>query len=189
MRPTSAAAAAAAKKPSLKRPGRKSTSHIPTAGLTADVSDGKSQATALSRVGFPVYYPRLIKTGTQYCAGITGNCPVEIPATGSYPREYAIHDQHHNSYRAYRMTLEMNPVLGQYYGVQGTTWKNPPLLDSPSQVKTVAGKKLFVYAQGGKITDVAWHTPQAVYWISNTLTTDISNQQMVGIAASLTKAG
>jgi hypothetical protein len=28
-----------------------------------------------------------------------------------------------------------------------------------------------------------------VYWVSNTLTSDIGNQQMVGIAASLTRAG
>jgi hypothetical protein len=153
------------------------------------VSDGKSQANQLPRVGFPVYYPRYIKTGTAYCLGVTGNCPVEVAATGAYPREYTIHGQRDTAYRAYRMTLEINPVLGEYYGVQGTTWKNPPLLASPSQVKTVAGKKLFLYAQGGKITTVAWHTPQAVYWISNTLTTDISNGQMVNVAASLTKAG
>jgi hypothetical protein len=86
------------------------------------------------------------------------------------------------------MTLALNPVLGQYYGVQGTTWKNPPLLDSPSGTRTVGGRRLLLYANGGSLTTVAWHTGRAVYWISNTLTTDISNQQMIGIAASLTHA-
>jgi len=52
----------------------------------------------------------------------------------------------------------------------------------------VAGKRLQLFAQRGKITQVAWHTQQAVYWISNTLSTDISNRQMVSIAASLTRA-
>jgi hypothetical protein len=87
------------------------------------------------------------------------------------------------------MTLALNPVAGQYYGVQGTTWSDPPLLASPSQVKTVDGRKLYLYAAGGKLTTVAWHTPTGVYWIANTLTSGIDNQQMVAMAASLTRAG
>jgi len=35
---------------------------------------------------------------------------------------------------------------------------------------------------------VAWRTPQAVYWVSNTLNDSIGNRQMVAIAASLTRA-
>jgi hypothetical protein len=46
-----------------------------------------------------------------------------------------------------------------------------------------------LYANGGKLSLVAWRTPQAVYWISNTLTDDIPNRQLVAIAASLTRAG
>jgi hypothetical protein len=84
------------------------------------------------------------------------------------------------------MTLAINPVLGQYYGVQGTTWQNPPLLGSPLETKVVAGKRLEIYEQGGGITNVAWHTAQGVYWISNTLTTDIPNREMITLAASLT---
>ena len=83
------------------------------------------------------------------------------------------------------MTLALNPVKGEYYGVQGAAWSNPPLLQSPSGTRTVAGRKLFLYANGGRLTTVAWHTAHAVYWISNTLTTDIPNSQMVTIAASM----
>jgi hypothetical protein len=87
------------------------------------------------------------------------------------------------------MTIEVNPALGEYYGVQGTTWRNPPILAKPSEIRFVGGRRLELFANGGKLTNVAWRTPQGVYWISNTLTTNISNQQMVGIAASLTRAG
>ncbi len=80
-------------------------------------------------------------------------------------------------------------MLGQYYGVQGTTWQNPPILNDPTETKTVNGKVLDLYANGGKLSLVAWHTPGGVYWISNTLTDGISNRQMVAIAASLTRAG
>ena len=86
------------------------------------------------------------------------------------------------------MTLEINPVRGQDYGVQGTTWQNPPILSSPSQTKSVNGKELLLYANGSKLSLVAWRTPQAVYWVSNTLTDNISNSQLVALAASFMKA-
>jgi LCP family protein required for cell wall assembly len=163
-----------------------------TRGLTADVGEGLGQARALHHVAMPIYFPRVIMAGSQYCSSATANCDEgdepQSEYAGAYPRGYILRDRHHQPFPAYRMTLVMNALLGQYYGVQGTTWQNPPLLSSPAETRTVDGKKLFVYEQGGSITNVAWHTPQAVYWISNTLTTDISNQQMIAIAASLTRA-
>jgi hypothetical protein len=87
------------------------------------------------------------------------------------------------------MTLEVNPVLGEYYGVQGTSWRDPPLLGSPTQTKFVGGKKLELFANGGKLTTVGWKTAHGSYWISNTLTTDIPNRELVSIAASLARAG
>ena len=52
----------------------------------------------------------------------------------------------------------------------------------------VAGKRLELFYDGHKLTVVAWRTSHAVYWVSNTLTDDLSNAQMLGIAASLTRA-
>ena len=150
-------------------------------------SMARAQAAALSKAGMPVYYPRLIDAGSNYCSDQTSLCPLEVPSPGSYPRHYLLRDQRGHPYPAYRMTLELNPVLGEYYGVQGTTWLHPPLLDHPSGTKVVAGKKLLLFAQGGKLIDVAWRTRGAVYWISNTLTTDIPNRKMVDIAASLVR--
>jgi LCP family protein required for cell wall assembly len=148
------------------------------AGLIADVADGKAQAAALGNVGMPVYYPRLIDAASTY----------ETPVAGEYPRAYLIHDQSGAAHAAYRMVVTINPVLGQYYGVQGTTWQNPPILNSPTETRTVAGKQLMLYFNGHKLAVAAWRTPQGAYWISNTLTDDLSNQQMIGIAASLTRA-
>jgi LCP family protein required for cell wall assembly len=187
-------AKAKAKKPSSGKKRSNKASRIPTAGLTADIADGHSQAVQLAKLKMPVYFPRYIKAGSSglndtYCLGLLSNCPVgEGAGTNFYPRAYTLHDQKDHAHVAYRMTLALNPVLGEYYGVQGMTWKNPPLLASPSGEKTVAGRKLELYSDGGSLTTVAWHTKNAVYWISNTLTTDIPNQQMIGIAASLTRA-
>jgi LCP family protein required for cell wall assembly len=188
----STAAANKAKVTPSSLKGHKHINRIPTGGLTDDSSDGRAQAAALSRVGMPVYYPRLIKAGSEYCVSLTGNCVAGgEPAAEyahSYPRQYLIRDEQGHPHAAYRMTLALNPVLGQYYGVQGTTWTNPPLLRSPSGTRVVNGKTLLLYANGGRLTTVAWHNGPDVYWISNTLTSTIPNPQMVGIAASLTRA-
>jgi len=159
-------------------------------GLTADVSDGQAQAKALGPIGIPIYYPRLIVDGSQYCSNNTSVCQVEEGGgSGFYPRAYLLHDRQGVAHYSYRMTIVLNPVLDQYYGVQGTTWQNPPILNSPSATKTVNGKTLLLYTNGSKLALVAWHTPQGAYWISNDLTDDISNRQMVAIAASLTRSG
>ncbi len=161
-------------------------------GLTPDLADGKAQAAALGNAGMPIYVPRLIATGSQYCTPGNPDCTVQEGQTAAqagvpsgYPRAYLIRDQSGNPQPAYRMTLEINPALGEYYGVQGTTWRNPPILTKPTQTEVVNGKQLRLYANGGKISLVAWTTPQGVYWISNTLTDTIGNRQMVAIAASL----
>jgi len=161
----------------------------PVPGLTTDVSDGQSQAKALGPIGIPIYYPKQIVAGSQYCTSQSSLCPVENASPGSYPRAYLLHDQQGIAHYSYRMTLEINPVLGQYYGVQGTTWLNPPILSKPTQTKTVNGKQLLLFADGGKLSLVAWRTANAAYWISNTLTENIPNRQLVAIAASLTRDG
>jgi polyisoprenyl-teichoic acid--peptidoglycan teichoic acid transferase len=166
-----------------------------TPGLTADLHDGKAQAAALRAARMPVYVPRMILAGSQYCTSDDPNCTVEVgqaPAqagvSSGYPRSYRLRDQGGIPHAAYRMTLEINPLLGEYYGVQGTSWQDPPILNSPTESRVVDGKQLLLYANGGKISLVAWRTPQGVYWISNTLNDLIGNRQMVAMAASLTPA-
>jgi hypothetical protein len=158
------------------------------AGLTADPAAGQAQAAALHNVGMPIYYPRLLAEGASYCSATAGNCATEIPSPESYPRAYQIRDPDGNMHPAYRMTVELNPSLGQYYGVQGTAWPDPPILKGKSQTRTVGGKSLSEYFNGKKLSLVAWRTSGGVYWISNTLTDDLSNHQMLAIAASLTSA-
>ena len=78
--------------------------------------------------------------------------PLEIASPGSYPRAYLLHDRHGVAHYSYAMTLSINPVLGEYYGVQGTTWLNPPILQDPTQTETVDGKQLMLFANGGKLS-------------------------------------
>src|SRR6202011_2853573 len=68
----SAATAAPANHSSPVTTKHKRATKLSAGGLVADVSDGKSQQTALARVGMPVYYPRLIVPNSSYCSSLTG---------------------------------------------------------------------------------------------------------------------
>jgi len=170
---------------SAHRPGPGSNPAPPPADVSGDVGDGLSQAGALGRIGMPVYIPGVIANQSRYCTN--DNCAIG-PNPDSYPRAYQIQDQSGGNHVAYRLTLVLNPALGQYYGIQGTNWQNPPILNGPNETRMVGGKKLLLYFNGHKLTLVAWRTGGSVYWVSNTLTDDLSNEQMLAIAASLRPA-
>jgi len=172
--------------------------------MAVDPGDGNSQATHLGATGLPVYYPKDIPTDFAYCSALTGNCSIGYePASAyaaSYPRRYKIVGTNGKLYPSYVMTLVYqsggvtDTGTGEYATVEGTTWpgaghaEGPPILRSPTTVKTVNKKVLYEYSQGGHLAVVAWKTSRAVYWISNTLQNNIPNDQMVAMAASFTRA-
>ena len=169
-----------------------SKSKIDVAGLQSDPADGLAQAKALTHPGMPVYYPRLIATDSDYCTEAVGNCDDDqepaLEYAHSYPRQYLIPVPGEGKRPAYRMTLVINSVLGEYYGIQGVKWKNPPILNDPTETKVIHGRKLYLYADdGGHLTQVAWHQGPDTYWVSNTLTSVIPNHELVGIAASMVR--
>ena len=168
---------------------------VSTAGLVEDTGDGLSQAAQLKKIAMPVFYPKDIVSGefSGYCFTITGNCYESPNPTSvyenSYPRKYVIDAPNGKKYAAYSMTLVINPALGEYYNVQGTTWRDPPILHAKvARVQTVDGRKLSVYENGGQVSLVSFSTPKGVYWVSNTLADTIPGSQMVGMAASMTVA-
>ena len=118
--------------------------------------------------------------------------PKAILAAGSYQREsprlYDIYDRSKHRYRAYRLVLSQGEN-GQYYGVQGTTWKAPPILDNPTDEVRMRKRTYKRYFDGRKIRLIAWETPRAVYWVSNTLSHRLTNAQMMDIARSLQRIG
>ena len=120
--------------------------------------------------------------------------PKAIYAGGGYqsesPRVYDIYDRNKNKYRAYRLVLSMGAEHnGQYYGVQGMTWKAPPILDNPTDEVRMRKRTYRRYFDGRRIRLIAWETPKAVYWVSNTLSHSLTNAQMMDIARSLQRIG
>jgi hypothetical protein len=80
-----------------------------------------------------------------------------------------------------------NELEGQYYGIQGTTWRTPPNLAHPTARTRVNGRTLYIYRDGRRLRFVAWKRKDAVYWVSNSLSLGLTNDQMIGVAASLTR--
>jgi polyisoprenyl-teichoic acid--peptidoglycan teichoic acid transferase len=149
-------------------------------GLPAGVIDDRTAAENLvakasSQVSFPVYYARARLARGGY-------------STDGSPRVYDIYDHHHKRYRAYRIVVNTG-LDGQYYGIQGMNWKSPPILDDPSDEISMRGRKYQLFYDGNRLRLVAWRTPRAVYWVSNSLSETLTNKQMLAIARSLTRVG
>ena len=124
------------------------------------------------KLKFPFYFPTLRTNGAAYA--------------GTEPRIYSIRDEQGRKHEAYRLVVSKG-LAGEYYGVQGMTWKDPPILDNPDETRTSGSRKLQLYYDGRQLRLVAWKTRRAVYWISNTLSQSLNKRQMLAIAESLTR--
>jgi hypothetical protein len=167
-RTTSRASAEDRKSASARKGKRNKPSDVP--GLEVARREGEDQAiVGARRARFPFYFPTLRYAGTE-------------------PRIYKIKDEQGKSHRAYRLVVSKG-VIGEYYGIQGMTWREPPILDDPSEIRRVNGRRLELHYDGKRLRIVAWRTKHAVYWVSNTLTQSLGKEQMIGIAASLRRLG
>jgi LCP family protein required for cell wall assembly len=129
------------------------------------------------------------RRATTRRAGLTIRFPSHLPPNGRYEdplRIYGLRGRDGTLHRAYRLVLVHNRIDGQFYGVQGTTWRNPPLLAHPSATRTVKGRRLELFRSGSRLRFVAWRTDRATYWISNTLNLKLTDAEMLALAASLT---
>jgi LCP family protein required for cell wall assembly len=124
----------------------------------------------------PVYYPRKLTVEGQYST------------TQPQPRAYSLRDRAGRPHGAYRLVVVQSEIEGQYYGIQGTDWRTPPLLAHPTSTRRVAGRTLLLFKDGSRLRFVAWKRKDGAYWVSNSLSLKLSNAQMIGIAASLTRS-
>ena len=118
----------------------------------------------------PVFYPTLLLNSSEFADA---------------PRVYKIKGTDGKRYGAYRMVMRKYNANGEYYGLQGTTWQDPPILDDPTETRTVGGREYELHFAGDRLRLVAWRTPKAAYWISNTLLQTLTTKQMMGIARTV----
>lgn len=159
--------------PAAKARRRKATTP-PT--IFADPAAAKSlvATTIAPKTRFPILYPKAMERQSRY------------DAVSSRPYDIASSDGKTYPWQAYRIVVTENAGIGQYYGVEGTTWRDPPILDLADDQERLGGRTFLVQYDGKQIRRLMLRTPSGTYWVSNTLSNALSNAEMRAIARSLT---
>jgi LCP family protein required for cell wall assembly len=76
-----------------------------------------------------------------------------------------------------------------YWQIEETTWKSAPILAHPTGHFDYKGHRFALYTTGGHVHMVVLRTPQASYWVVNSLLDELSNETMIAIAKSLQPIG
>lgn len=151
-------------------------------GLVPAGEAGKLEGESVVRkvgAGFPVFFPTRLPPEARF---VESSTYLHVQD----PRVYHFKDADGKRHGAYRMVGEFGPEYErQYFGVQGIQgWSDPPILDNPSETRTINGREYDIYVDGDRVKLIAWHRGDSSYWVSNTLLQTLTNDQMLGIARS-----
>jgi len=153
---------------------RASRPSAPSVAATSEVSatSGLAEAKAAQRsTSVPILYPRL-----------------QSPqAVQQQVRTYRLIDSEGGGRSAYVIVFEQNS-FGGYYDLEGTDWLNPPLF-LRARTETVAGRRFKLVDDGSHLHVVGWEAGGHLYWLTNTLTEELTNGQMLAIALSARPVG
>ena len=140
-----------------------------------ETSYGKQLAQEIKdrKLKVPIYYPTQLEVGSDYA---------------QKPRAYKVNGKGdesppHAERAAYKWVFSL-PTIGDYYGFQGTRWRDPPILDNPTDEKTIGNRTYKLYYDGDRLRMVAWQTDQGSFWLSNSYIETVSNADMLKIAQS-----
>ena len=124
------------------------------------------------RLRFPVYAPVQLVPNSQYSED---------------SRAYTIDTYDGEHYPAYKLVFPLQGEFGvpEYYGVMGTKWRDAPILDNPSETRKMGDREYLLFFEGNQLQVVGWKTKDAAYWVSNTLTGDLTEEQMIAVAESM----
>ncbi len=165
------------KKRKKEKDPRKGANVISTADLAA-ITDGidnfeKFGRTSARRLKFPVWIPTVVATDSTFSAD---------------SRQYEIKDPDDDKHPAYKMVIQHGTGEGvvEYYGVQGTSWSDPPILRDPSETRTIGGRDYELFYDGDRLRLVAFQDDDGnSYWVSNTLLQSLGEGEMLAIATSM----
>ena len=123
-----------------------------------------------NRVDFPLMVPTVIERSSW----IDSTAPI---------RSYNIEGDK----KAVRLVYRMGS--NEYWGVQMTEWEDAPALSEKSLTRRIKGRTYDLYYNGPKLHMVVLRTPEASYWVVNTLLDRMSNETMLAIAKGLKPLG
>lgn len=152
----------------------KTTKRVPglAKGMIYAKDAGRNQAVIAGfRTKLPVFYPTAMIANASYQDKST--------------RAYALTTTADKRVSAYRIVAKLGNSNGDYYGVQGVNWEDPPILQNPSETRRIKGRDYMLFYEGGKLGMVAFKRDGASYWVQNTLTRKLTEKQMISLATSL----
>ncbi len=131
--------------------------------------------TADRRLNFPVYYPTKLPGETTFSAD---------------SRTYGYKDEQDDPKNAYKLVMaHPDPsIVTEYFGVEGTSWGDPPILANPSTTATIDGREYLLFYAGDRLRLVGFKEDGNAYWVSNSLLNSLSENEMMTIATSLEPA-
>ena len=108
---------------------------------------------------FPVEYP------TRMLPGST------LETIDQASRAFPIDGPSDEVYHGYKIVLDFfgDGGFSEYYGISGTDWLDAPILDNPSETRTIDGRDYLLFYDGDRLRLVGWQTKKAIYWVNNTL--------------------
>jgi LCP family protein required for cell wall assembly len=140
-------------------------------------------------IDFPIRYPTRLVPGS----GLNAVAPdPNVPAEeGFYSRAFPIDGPGKDVYAGYKYvsSLTGRNSFTEYYGVSGTNWEDPPILENPSEEREIDGKEYLLYYDGDRLRLIGWKTNTGSYWVINTLTQTLEASEMLAIATSMRKLG
>ena len=131
----------------------------------------------LREVRREVEFPVMVPTVIERSSWIDREKPV---------RAYFM-DKDEKEHKAIRLTYKMGS--NEYWGVQMTDWDKAPVLSGRNFVRRIKGRRYELYYNGPRLHMVVLRTPDASYWVVNTLLDRLSNETMIAIAKGLKPFG
>lgn len=115
-------------------------------------------------------------------------------STGMVYETVSGYDPTYSNFRAYTMKTEDGQrgavcvvgktANGAYWHIQETSWTNPPLLSDPNDVRTIKGRRYLLFYQNDRLHRVAFKANGCLYWVTNTIRDELSNELMLALATS-----
>jgi LCP family protein required for cell wall assembly len=127
-------------------------------------------------VDFPILYPTRLVPGSFIARD---------------SRAFVIDGGDKEEHRGYKFVAQVpgtefgNGLQYEYYGVSGTNWLDAPILDNPSETRTIDGREYDLFYDGDRLRLVGFTTNNGAYWVNNTLSQSLEEGQMLSIATSM----
>jgi hypothetical protein len=137
------------------------------------VRDSTSITPALRQMRKKVDFPVLVPTVRDSGSSIDDDEGI---------RAYKLDD-----HRALRLTYHTG--TNEYWGIQQTSWDDPPILGEPTLEREIRGRNYKLFFSGPNLHIVAFEQDGGTYWVVNTLRNRLSNETMLAIAAGLKPFG